>query len=73
MKSHPTKFNSFLRTIVQMGTLQKSQKTIQTLPPPPPSIFGLTTESLFWVIIVEVQFCHFPPPNTYIHGKDSKI
>ena len=31
MKSYPTKFKSFLWKIVQMGTLLKSQNSIQTL------------------------------------------
>ena len=31
------------------------------------------TNSLFWVIFVELPFCHFPSPNTSIRGKDSKI
>ena len=31
MKSYPTKFKSFLWKIVQMGTLQKLQNSIQTL------------------------------------------
>ena len=31
MKSYPTKFKSFLCKIVQMGTLQKLQNSIQTL------------------------------------------
>ena len=31
MKSYPTKFESFLWKIVQMGTLQKLQNSIQTL------------------------------------------
>ena len=59
-----------------MGTLQKSQETIQTPSPPPPHFwpdYRIHRNSLFWVIILEVPFCHFPPPNTYIHGKDSKI
>ena len=29
--------------------------------------------SLFSVIFVKLLFCHFPPPNTSIRGKDSKI
>ena len=33
----------------------------------------ILTNSLFWVIFVELPFCHFPPPNTSIRGKDSKI
>ena len=31
MKSYPTKFKSFLWKIVQMGSLQKLQNSIQTL------------------------------------------
>ena len=31
MKSYPTKFKSFLSKIVQMGTLQELQNSIQTL------------------------------------------
>ena len=31
MKSYPTKFKSFLWKIVQMGTLQKLQNSMQTL------------------------------------------
>ena len=72
MKSYPTKFKSFLWKIVQMGTLQKLQNSIQTL-----IIFWLVypihTNSLFWVIFVELPFFHFPPPNTSIRGKDPKI
>ena len=65
MKSYPTKFKSFLWKIIQMGTLQKLQNSIQTLPNPYKlSILG---------DIVELPFCHFPPPNTCIRGKDSKI
>ena len=72
MKSYPTKFKSFLWKIVQMGTLQKLQNSVQT-----PLIFWpvypIHTNSLFLVIFVELPFCHFPPPNTSICGKDSKI
>ena len=72
MKSYPTKFKSFLWKIVQMGTLQKLQNSIQTF-----IIswlfYPIHTNSLFWVIFVGLPFCHFPPPNTSIRGKDSKI
>ena len=64
MKSYSAKFKSFLWKIVQMGTLQKLQNSIQTL---------IHTNSLFWVIFVELPFCHFRPPNTSIRGKDSKL
>ena len=72
MKSYPTKFKSFLWKIVQMGTLQKLQNSIQTLIRFWP-VYPIHTNSLFWVIFVELPFCHFPPPNTTIRGKDSKI
>ena len=72
MKSYPTNFKSFLWKIVQMGTLQKLQDSIQTL-----IIFWhvypIHTNSLFWMIFVDLPFCHFPPPNTSVRGKDSKI
>ena len=67
-----TKFKSFLWKIVQMGTLQKSQNSIQTLIIFWP-VYPIHTNSLVWVIFVELPFCHFPPPNTSIRGKDSKI
>ena len=72
MKSYPTKFKSFLWKIVQMGTLQKLQNSIQTLLIFWP-VYPIHTNSLFWVIFVELQFSHFPHPNTSVHGKDSKI
>ena len=72
MKSYPTKFKSFLWKIVQMGTLQKLQNSIQTLLIFWP-VYPIHTNSLFWVIFVELLFCHFPPPNTSIRGKDSKM
>ena len=72
MKSYPTKFKSFLWKIVQMGTLQKLQNSIQTRIIFWP-VYPIHTNSLFWVIFVELPFCHFPPPNTSIRGKDSKI
>ena len=72
MKSYPTKFKSFLWKIVQMGTLQKLQNSIQTLLIFWP-VYPIHTNSLFWVIFLELPFCHFPPPNTSIRGKDSKI
>ena len=69
MKSYPTKFKSFLWKIVQMGTLQKLQNSIQIFWP----VYLIHTNSLFWVIFVELPFCHIPPPNTSTRGKDSKI
>ena len=72
MKSYPTEFKSFLWKIVQIGTLQKLQNSIQTLLIFWP-VYPIHTSSLFWVIFVELPFCHFPPPNTSIRGKDSKI
>ena len=72
MKSYPTKFKSFLRKIVQMGTLQMLQNSIQTFIISLP-VYPIHTNSLFWVIFVELPFCHFPPPNTSIRGKDSEI
>ena len=72
MKSYPTKFKSFLWKIVQMGTLQKLQNSIQTLITFW-HVYPIHTNSLFWVILVELPFGHFPPPNTSICGKDSKI
>ena len=72
MKIYPTKLKSFQRKIVQMGALQKLQNSIQTL-----IIFWFAypihTNSLFWVTFVELLFCHFPPPNNSIRGKDSQI
>ena len=41
MKSYLTKIESFLWKIVQMGTLQKLQNSIQTL-----IFFGLSTQSI---------------------------
>ena len=55
-----------------MGTLQKLQNSIQTLISFW-AVYPIHTNSLFWVIFVELPFCHFPPPNTSIRGKDSKI
>ena len=72
MKSYPTKFKSFLWKIVQMGTLQKLQNSIQILIIFCP-VYPIYTNSLFWVTFVELPFCHFPPTNTSICGKDSKI
>ena len=72
MKSYPTKFKSFLWKIVQMRTLQKLQNSIQTLVIFQP-VYPIHTNSLFWVIFVELPFFHFPPPNTSIRGQDSKI
>ena len=72
MKSYPTKFKKFLWKIVQMGTLQKLQNSIQTLIIFWPG-YPIHKNSLFWVIFVELPFCHFPPLNTSIRGKDSKI
>ena len=71
MKSYPTKFKSFLWKIVQMGTLQKLQNSIQTLISFWP-VYAIHTNSLFWVIFVELPFFHFPPPNTSTR-EDSKI
>ena len=72
MKSYPTKFKSFLWKIVQMGTLQKLQNSIQTLIIFW-SVYPIHTISLFLVIFLQLPFYHFPPPNTSIRGKDSKI
>ena len=72
MKSHPAKFKSFRRKIVQMGALQKLQNSIQTLIILQP-VYPIHTNSLFWMIFEELPICHFPPPNTSIHGKDSQI
>ena len=63
MKSYPTKFKSLLWKIVQMGTLQKLPNSIQTLIIFWP-VYPIHTNSLFWVIFVELPVCHFPPPNT---------
>ena len=65
MKSYPTNFKSFLLKIVQMGTLQKLQNSIRTLIISWP-VNPIHTNSLFWVIFVELPFCHFPPPNASI-------
>ena len=72
MKSYPTKFKSLLLKHVQMGTLQKLQNSIQTLIIFWP-VYPIHTNSLFWVIFVELPFCYFPSPNTSICCKDSKI
>ena len=72
MRSYPTKFKSFLWKIVQMETLEKLQNSIQTLIISWP-VYPIHTNSLFWVIFVELPFCDFPSPNTFTHGKDSKI
>ena len=72
MKSYPTKFKSFLWKIVQMGNLQKLQSSIQTLIIFWP-VYPVHTNYLFWVIFVELPFCHFSPPNTSNRGEDSKI
>ena len=72
MKSYPTKLKSFQRKIVQMGALQKLQNSIQTFIILWPG-YPVHTSSLFWVIFEELPFCHFPPPNTSIRGKDSQI
>ena len=55
-----------------MRTLQKLQNSIQTLLIFWP-VYPIHINSLFWVIFVELPFCHFPPPNTSIRGKDPKI
>ena len=34
------------------------------------SVYPIRTNYLFWVIFVELPFCHLPPPNTSIRGKD---
>ena len=72
MKIYPTKFESFQRKIVQMGALQKLQNSIQTLIIFWP-VYPTHTNSLFWVTFVELPFCHFPPVNNSIRGKDSQI
>ena len=36
-------------------------------------VHPIHTNSLFWVTFEELQFCHFPPPNTSIRGRDSQI
>ena len=72
MLMNPTKFKSVLWKIVQMGTLQKLQNSIQTLLIFWP-VYPIHTNSLFLVIFVELPFCHFPPPNTSIRGKHSEI
>ena len=72
MKSYPAKFKSFQRKIVQMGASLKLQNSIQIL-----TILWLVypihTNSLFQVIFEKLPFCHFPPLNTSILGKDSQI
>ena len=68
----PDQVKSFLWKIVQMGTLQKLQNSIQTLIIFWP-VYPVHTNSLLWVIFVELPFCHFPPPNNSIRGKDFKI
>ena len=70
MISYPTKFKSFQRKIVQMGALQKTQNSIQILIILW-TVYSIHTNSLFWVILEELPFCDFPPPDTSIRGKDS--
>ena len=72
MKSYPAKFKSFQRKIVQMGALQKLQNSIQALIILWP-VYPIHTKSLFRVVFEALPFCHFPPPNTSIRGKDSQI
>ena len=55
-----------------MGALQKLQNSIQTLITFWP-VYPIHTNSLFWVTFEELPFCHFPPLNTCIRGKDSQI
>ena len=52
--------------------LQKLQNSIQPLIILWPA-YPIHTNSTFWVIFEELPFCHFPPPNTSNHGKDSQI
>ena len=33
----------------------------------------IRTNSLFWMIFEELPFCHFPPSNTSVRGKESQI
>ena len=72
MKSYPAKFKSLQRKIVQMGTLQKLQNSIQTL-----IILWLVypihTNSLFSIIFAKLPFFQFPPLNTSILVQDSQI
>ena len=60
MKSCLTKFKSFQRKSVQIEALQKY-------------IANFYTSPLFWVEFEELPFCHFPPPNNSIRGKDSNF
>ena len=46
MKNYPTKFKSFLWKIVQMGTLQKLQNSIQTL-----IIFWPVYQEPLWLLL----------------------
>ena len=55
-----------------MGALLKLQNSIQTLIILWP-VYPIHTNSLFSVIFEELPFCHFPPPDTSIRGKDSEI
>ena len=72
MKSYPTKFKSFLWKNVQMGTLQKLQNSIQTLVIFWP-LYPIHTNSLFWVIFVELPFAIFLFQIPLLVGKDAKI
>ena len=72
MKSYPTKFKNFLCKIVQMGTQQRLQNSIQTLILFWP-VYPIHTNSLFWVIFEELPFCHFPSLNTSIRFEDSNL
>ena len=51
---------------------QKLQNSIQTILILWP-VYPIYTNSTFWVTFEELPFCHFPSPNTSIHGKDSQI
>ena len=54
-----------------MRALQKLQNSIQTLTILWP-VYPIHTNSLFWVILEELPFCHFPPPDTSVLGTASQ-
>ena len=72
MTSYPAKFKSFQPKVIQMGALEKLQNSTQILIILW-LVYPINTNSLFQVIFEELSFCHVPPPNTSILGKDSQI
>ena len=54
----------FSGKLSKMGALQKLQNSIQTLIILSP-VYPIHTNSLFWVTLEELPFCHFPPPKYF--------